>query len=200
MIEREEELISIIESCPEIMETLKACKQYGLRNFYLAGGAITQLLWNTLLKKSQLGKIKDFDIVYFSRDEEIGFSKVHKSKIEKLVTHKLELDIVNQAYVHEWYGDKFGNKIDPFTRTEDGIKTWLPAFAIGVTIKEKIEIYAPYGLNDAFNMLVRPNKLTMSEDNYLKMTRSFKSRWDQIEVLAWNENDREYKETTSNTR
>lgn len=189
MSEREKELISIIESCPEIMETLKACKQSGLRNFYLAGGAITQLVWNTLLNKSQLAKIKDFDIIYFSKEEEINCSKLHREKIEKLVSHNMELDLVNQAYVHEWYQKKFGNKIVPFTKSEDGIQTWLPAFAIGVTLSEQLEIYAPYGLNDAFNMIVRPNKLTMSEGNYLKMTQSFKSRWNQIEVLAWNESN-----------
>ncbi len=29
----------------------------------------------------------------------------------------------------------------------------------------------------------------MSKDHYLKMTLSFKSRWNQIEVLPWNESD-----------
>ena len=82
MNQRESELVSIIENCPEIMETLNACEKYGLKNFYLAGGAITQLLWNSLLKHQQLDKIKDFDIVYFSRDEENDYSKYHQSKIE----------------------------------------------------------------------------------------------------------------------
>ena len=185
MNQRESELVSIIENCPEIMETLNACEKYGLKNFYLAGGAITQLLWNSLLKHQQLDKIKDFDIVYFSRDEENNYSNYHQAKIEKLVTHKIKLDIVNQAYVHEWYG----NEITPFTRTEDGIQTWLPAFAIGITKVKELKVYAPYGLNDAFNMIVRPNKLTMSKDHYLKMTLSFKSRWNQIDVFPWNGSD-----------
>ena len=37
----EEKLISIIRQSPEIEETLSVCTEYGLPNYYLAGGAIT---------------------------------------------------------------------------------------------------------------------------------------------------------------
>lgn len=185
MSEKYKNLISIIESCPEIMETLNACEKYGLRNFYLAGGAITQLLWNSLLNRPQLDKIKDFDIIYFSSAEGKNDFKSHQVNIQNLVQHKIQLDIVNQAFVHQWYGKKFGNEIEPFTKTEDGIQTWLPAFAIGITKIQALKIYAPYGLDDAFAMTVRPNKLTMSKANYLTMTKSFEDRWNEINVLPW---------------
>ena len=181
----EEKLISLIIDCPEIVETLDACTKYGLKDYYIAGGAITQIIWNNLTGESFLKNVKDFDIVYYSSKEERGKSKIHQSEIEKLISHRFPLDIINQAYVHEWYPEKFGNKIKPFNNTENGIQTWLSAFAIGVRKSKAYEIYSPYGLNDAFNMLVKPNKLTMNEDNYIKMTNSFKKRWRNIRIEPW---------------
>ncbi|HHG83684.1 MAG TPA: hypothetical protein ENJ82_02950 [Bacteroidetes bacterium] len=179
---QEKELIKWIKNCPEITETIDACKVYGLKNYYLAGGAITQLIWNNLSGKPNLAKVKDFDIVYF--DENTN-EKRHKKHLAKLLTHGIELDIVNQAYVHEWYHLKSGNRIGQYKNTEEGMKTWLPAFAIGIRKSSKIEIYAPYGLEDAFSMKVKPNKRTMSKANYSEMTQSFKKRWKEIEVIPW---------------
>ena len=36
-------LQKLIKSVPELMETAEACRIVGLPNFYIAGGAITQL-------------------------------------------------------------------------------------------------------------------------------------------------------------
>ncbi|WP_272151058.1 nucleotidyltransferase family protein [Tenacibaculum aiptasiae] len=180
-----EKLISLIIDCPEIVETLEACTKYGLKDYYVAGGAITQIIWNNLNGESTLKNVKDFDIVYYSKNEKREQSKIHQLEIEKLISHKFPLDITNQAYVHEWYPEKFGNKIKPFNNTENGIQTWLSAFAIGIRKTKEYQIYAPYGLKDAFNMLVKPNKLTMSEDNYIKMTNSFKKRWENIQIDPW---------------
>jgi hypothetical protein len=180
-----EKLISLIIDCPEIIETLDACNEYGLQNYYIAGGAITQIIWNNINGVSALKNVKDFDIVYYSSNEERGESEIHKREIQKKITHEFPLDIINQAYVHEWYPEKFGNQILPFHNAESGIQTWLSAFAIGIRKSNNYEIYSPYGLNDAFTMHVKPNKLTMSEQNYIHMTNSFKKRWKNIRIEPW---------------
>ncbi len=182
MTNLENQLLSYIEACPEILETLDACNECGLTDYYLAGGAITQLIWNNITGKSNLASVRDFDIVYF--DQEKNSTSIPE-QLTKLVTHKFKLDSVNQAKVHEWYHLKYGNKIEPFKTTEEGINTWLSAFAIGVRKSTEYEIYAPYGLEDAFAMTVKPNKRTMSKTNYLDMTKSFKERWGSITVLPW---------------
>ena len=182
MSSKEKILTHYIQNCPEIIETLNACNSYGLKNYYLADGAITQLIWNNLLGLPKLEKVKDFDIIYFEEDRN-GIE--HQENLSQLVSHNMPLDIVNQAYVHEWYHKKFGNKIEKFNCAEDGIKTWLSAFAVGIRKTDDFKIYAPYGLEDTFNFMVRPNKLTMSKSNYLTMTKSFKQRWENITVLPW---------------
>ncbi len=55
-----QKLISIIQQSPEIEETLDVCAEYGLPNYYLAGRAITQSVWNSMLGLPLLEKVKDY--------------------------------------------------------------------------------------------------------------------------------------------
>jgi len=173
-------------SVPELVETAKVCRDISLPNFYIAGGAITQLIWNNLLKREPLDNIKDFDIVYFD-DTESRTQESYEIAIEAQLNHSVKLDIKNQANVHKWYPIKFGQVIPAYNRVEQGIDTWLSAFAIGFNfnIDGELTIYAPYGLEDAFKMQVKPNKVAMSAANYIKMTNSFKQRWSSISIEPW---------------
>jgi hypothetical protein len=182
----EHRLKTLIESVPELMETAKVCRNIDLPNFYIAGGSITQLIWNSLLKREPLDKVKDFDIVYFDSSEN-KTEEYYETKIRAQLRHKMKIDIKNQASVHKWYQQKFGQAIPAYLRVEQGIDTWLSAFAIGFTLdaNDDIYFYAPYGLQDAFNMDIKPNKMAMSESNYIKMTTSFKERWASISVQPW---------------
>lgn len=181
----EEKLISIIRQSPEIEETLSICTEYGLPNYYLAGGAITQCIWNNLLSLSLLAKVKDFDVIYFC-EEGRHQEEIHEATINNRVKHSIPIDVKNQAFVHEWYPKKFGNKIAPYKNVEEAFLTWIPAFALGIRKEEnKYKVFAPFGLQDTMNMYIRPNKKIMSLKNYKKMAASFLERWPQIKVEPW---------------
>jgi hypothetical protein len=180
-------LQQLIKSVPELMETAEACRDVGLPNFYIAGGAITQLIWNSLDEKELLDKVKDFDIVYFDKSNTVSEESFEIS-IAKRIRHGVEVDLKNQATMHEQYLQRFGCSILAYVRVEQGIESWLPAFAIGFTLDSygNVTIYAPYGLEDAFSMLVKPNKRAMTESNYNNMTAGYKARWPKVKVLPWN--------------
>lgn len=181
----ENRLCAILAEAPEIEETLAACAGQKLPQHYLAGGAVTQIVWNNLTGRPMLGRIKDFDIVYFA-DEAMAQEALWQLKISQRVRHGIPLDIKNQFHVHRWYHEKFGHVISPYDSAEAGIASWLPAFAVGVRdVGKGLEIYAPFGLEDLFAMHVRPNKTVMSRENYLAMVGSFQSRWPEITVEPW---------------
>ena len=181
----EEKIISIIQQSPEIEETLSVCTEYGLPNYYLAGGAITQCIWNSLLHLPLLAKVKDFDVIYFCKEDK-NQEEVYEATINNQVTHRIPVDIKNQAFVHEWYPVKFGNKIAPYNNVEEALFSWIPAFAIGIRKEDKkYKVFAPFGLQDTLDMYVRPNKKIMRSKNYEKMATSFQERWPQIKVEPW---------------
>ncbi|QUM80425.1 nucleotidyltransferase family protein [Moritella sp. 5] len=180
------QLQQLIKSVPELMETAEACRDVGLPNFYIAGGAITQLIWNSLGEKELLDKVKDFDIVYFDESNAVS-EELFELSITKRIRHSVEVDLKNQATMHERYLQRFGCSIAAYVSVEQGIESWLPAFAIGFTLDSygDLAIYAPYGLEDAFDMLVKPNKRAMTEACYNKMTTGYKARWPKVKVYPW---------------
>ncbi len=176
----------LIQQVPELIETMTVCREVGLPNFYIAGGAITQIIWNSIESKPLLSQVKDFDIVYFDSSNHTT-EDAFKSLISSQLNHGVEIDVKNQAIIHERYSKKFGCSIQPYECVEQGIESWLSAFAIGLTFEHsgRIKLFAPYGLEDAFNMLVKPNKKAMTEVNYNKMTSGYKARWPQVKVFSW---------------
>lgn len=46
-------------------------------------------------------------------------------------------------------------------------------------------VFAPFGLEDQANMVVRPNRTAMSKENYDTMNRSFKQRRPSLKIEAW---------------
>ncbi|MEW5009248.1 MAG: nucleotidyltransferase family protein [Cycloclasticus sp.] len=178
-------LVETITDIPEVIELLDILKGIELPNHYLAGGAVTQAVWNRKLGNPPLHNVKDFDVIYFDKEHSSSESQLEE-EIDKLKSFNVAVDVKNQAKVHEWYGNKFGNEIQPLKQSEDGIRMWLPCFATGVRLDgDTIKVFSPYGLEDLVNMVIRPNKLAMSKENYDSMNRSFKLRWPNIEIEAW---------------
>ncbi|MEZ9568843.1 nucleotidyltransferase family protein [Vibrio splendidus] len=181
-----QKLKNLIQQVPELIETAKVCREVGLPNFYIAGGAITQIIWNDIENKPLLDQVKDFDVVYFNSTSAITEDEF-KNRIRSRLSHCVDVDVKNQATIHEHYAKKFGCFIQPYDRVEQGIESWLSAFAIGFTLNDSggIKLFAPYGVEDAFDMLIKPNKRAMTEVNYNKMTTGYKARWQQVKVFPW---------------
>ena len=178
-------LIDTIRGVPEALELLEILRDIDLPNYYLAGGSVTQCVWNKQLGNLPLYQVKDFDVVYYDSDSKVS-EKMYEEEINKRKSFLLPVDVKNQANVHKWYGRKFGNDIEALSESEDGIRMWLSCFAVGVRLQcNSIKVFAPFGLDDLANMTIRPNKTAMSKENYDSMNRSFKERWPCLNIEAW---------------
>lgn len=184
MLQRQ--LEQLITSTPELIETALLCREMDIPNHYIAGGCVTQRIWNSLSKQPPLTSIKDFDLVYFDSLSEPSESW-YSQQINNRLRHKVAVDVVNQALVHTWFAKKFGCSINPYASVEEGIDSWLSAFAIGFRLEKTgdLTIYSPYGLQDAFNQRVKPNPKVMSQESYQAMTKDYLRRWPDISVEPW---------------
>ena len=59
------QLEKLIRNTPEPLETAQVCIEVGLHDYFIAGGSVTQLIWNSLSGERSLENVKDFGIVYF---------------------------------------------------------------------------------------------------------------------------------------
>lgn len=190
-MKREKEyLISIIESSGLLLEIFNKARNLELNSYFVGAGCITQTVWNQLTGRSLTYGISDIDIVYFDdsnlslEEEDVIIKKADKC-FEDV---KLPIDVKNQARVHLWYELKFGIKLRPYNSLEDAIVTWpTTATALGLR-KERNDtwhLYAPFGLEDLFNLTLRPNKTLISEDIYYQKVVKWKSKWPELKVVAW---------------
>lgn len=183
-------LETIISSSELITEALERAKLSGLDNYYIGAGCITQTVWNYLFHKPLDYGIKDIDFIYYD-DNNMDYeaeSKVISNLKELYSDFNIEIDVKNQARVHLWYKEHFGYEIAPYKSLEAAINTWpTTATAIGVRICEnnKLKVYAPFGLNDLFGKIVKPNKVQITEEIYNKKVVNWLMKWPGLTIIPW---------------
>ena len=155
----------------------------------LAAGCIAQTVWNFLSGNPLSLHIKDLDLTYYDRDD-LSYQAESKRIREALELFKevpITVDVKNQARVHLWHEERFGYPIKPYTSVEDAINSWhATATCVGVRYcRDKFVVYAPYGLNDAFGMMVKPNKGKVTEDIYTEKAMRWKECWPMLHVAPW---------------
>lgn len=185
----ETQLEQILSESRLFQELPEHAPKFALPNWYIAGGCVTQTIWNSLLHLPPLHGLKDIDLVYFNAGHDENDDHQEQLRVQEILQNlPLPVDVINQARVHEWYTKKFGYAIPAYTNTEDGISTWLPTFAIGVRQESRgLKIFAPFGLSFAFEMRLSPNKRQITKDIYSKMAARLKKDWPSIRIDPWDE-------------
>src|SRR5260370_36144071 len=98
------------------------------------------------------------------------------------------VQIRNQARVHLWYGQEFGVPCHPHLSAEAAIDTFQATTAcLGVRLQAggRLRIYAPHGLADRFNLVVRPNPVLAPRHVYEAKTTRWRRQWPTLTVLPW---------------
>lgn len=181
-------LHTILKRNSSLYEIIQDVSKLELLNYYVGGGAITQTVWNYLLDKPLSYGISDVDIVYYdtdlSSDKEIKIIKSVKSYFED---NEYDIDVANEARVHLWYEEAFGKDIVSYTSVEEAISTWpTTATSIGVRLEgNELIVFAPYGMNDLFQLIVRPNKLMIDKDIYENKVRKWQQKWNELDYKEW---------------
>ncbi|CAH0052055.1 unnamed protein product [Clonostachys solani] len=180
----------IVSTNATLMTILSRAATLKLPNWYLAAGAVSQTIWNTMSSFAPDTGIRDYDLVYFD-DSDLSFEAedaVIQAGRELFADLPVEVEIRNQARVHLWFEKKFGVPCPPHKSVEAGIDTWHTTSAmIGVRLEATGEwtIYAPRGLSDFFNMIVRPNPALAKREPYEKKTNRWKSIWENVTIEPW---------------
>ncbi|KZL72944.1 FAD binding domain protein [Colletotrichum tofieldiae] len=176
-----------------LLEVLSLAKTLNLTNWYLAGGAVSQTIWNSVANLAPDTGISDYDLVYFD-DSDVSYEAedaVIRRGREVFAGIPVEVEIRNQARVHLWYEAKFGAPCPRHRSVEAGIDSWISTSAmIGVRLEEdgQWKVYAPIGLSDYYKMVVRPNPMIGVKEAYEKKARRWLGIWEGLTVLPWPEN------------
>jgi hypothetical protein len=173
-----------------LWECLHRFPALNLSAWYLGAGCVAQTIWNLAHGKAPSADILDYDLVYYDRDLSAEREdRVTREARELVADLPIELDVTNEARVHIWYPARFGYSIQPYQSTEDAIGTWpTTATAIGVRPSgRQVEVWAPFGVDDLFNLVVRPNRVQITPAIYDAKVTRWVARWPSLVAVPWEE-------------
>ncbi|WP_099832229.1 nucleotidyltransferase family protein [Streptococcus suis] len=151
--ERSKKLSEELERClladKNILVILDIMDRLNLSDCWLCAGTIRNFIWN----QYNFDEETDVDLVFF--DENISYEgtmEIESYLYQNYPAYRWELK--NQVYMHI-----HSPNTKPYQSSRDAIEKFPErCTAIGVRQTEKgdIELFAPYGLTDIYNYLVRP--------------------------------------------
>ena len=173
-----------------LVEVLARTATLRLPGWYLTAGCVFQTVWNVVTGRPPTGGIKDYDLFYFddsdlSWDAEDAVIQAGRAVFRDLPA---TVEIRNEARVHLWYEHHFGVPCAPHTSTEAAIDSFAATTCcLGIRLHEdeRWRVYAPHGLADVFNLVVRPNPVLAPRSTYETKSRRWREYWPELTVLPW---------------
>ncbi|MFE3035940.1 nucleotidyltransferase family protein [Streptomyces canus] len=173
-----------------LTEVMARTATLGLPGWYVTAGCLFQTVWNVATGRPPTQGIRDYDVFYFD-DTDLSWQAedaVIKTGQEVFDDLRAEVEIRNEARVHLWYERKFGVPCPPYDSTEAAIDRFAATTCcLGVRLEPDRgwRVYAPHGLSDVFNLVVRPNPVLAPRAVYDAKTARWKEEWPELTVLPW---------------
>lgn len=185
----EARLVEIVRADAGLMHVLTTVRGLGLPDWRIFSGAVYQSVWNAVTGRPAGYGIKDYDIGYFdpdtSWDAEDVFIKRAAAAFDE--PFKSQVEVRNQARVHLWFQDRFGEPYSALSGTDEALGRFVaPAFAVGVRLEEddRITVAAPFGLEDVFTMTLRPNPDRPLARGWSRTVENARGRWPELTVTG----------------
>jgi uncharacterized protein len=168
---------------PNNRAILERLPDLGVSDAWLVSGALFQTVWNGLTGRAPTYGIRDYDIFYFDPDTTWDAEDAVIRRAKTLFGD-VEIEVRNQARVHIWYAEKFGTPYPPLGKATDGIDRFLMPCAM-VGLNAAGDLYAPKGVADIANMIVRPNHMpNFHPERYAEKASRWREAWPEITIIA----------------
>ncbi|MFD1661386.1 nucleotidyltransferase family protein [Streptomyces caeni] len=190
LVEQLDGLRSVLSQNEVLANVLTRAATLELPGWYVTAGCLFQTVWNVATDRPPTSGIKDYDIFYFDGTDLSWEAEdaVIKAGQEVFAGLPAEVEFRNEARVHLWYEQKFGVPCPPHESTEAAIDSFAATTCcLGVRLDPGggWRVYAPHGLSDVFNLVVRPNPVLAPREVYEAKAARWKDTWPQLTVLPW---------------
>src|SRR3954454_4181516 len=146
------------------MHLLDRLRALALPQWRLVAGCLYQTVWNALTGRARGTGIKDYDLIYHDAAD---VSWEAEDAVIRRVTAATQgcvgpVEVRNQARVHLWFADRFGCAYPQLTCADESFRYYCSVVhSIGVRLTDdgRLDVVAPFGLDDMFAMRIRPNRV-----------------------------------------
>lgn len=170
-------LCRLVRSEPAMIGALKALRQADIPDAWIGGGFIRNAVWDRLHGFAIDITRSDIDVGFFEAapapdDQESGYEAALTS-----LCPGLDWTARNQARMHAYNGH------EPYRDMLDAATHWVArcnAVALRLGADNRIELLAPFGLEDVFAMRVHPTPI------YLTTPERTERFYEMMEAKRWN--------------
>jgi uncharacterized protein len=184
----ESELRQLILGDAWLMDVLRAARTVAPPEWAIGSGVIRNLVWDHLHGFAQRTAARDVDVAYLdtrelSKDAELAW----QDRLQAL-RPDVPWEVKNQAAVHLWYERRFGARAEPLDSIDDAVATW-PETATAVAVRllpdDGLQVIAPLGLADLFDMILRRNPRRVSVEEYQRryISKAVSQRWPRVKIV-----------------
>ncbi len=184
----EPRLVEVVRADPGLMHVLTVMRGLELPDWRVFSGAVYQSVWNAVTGREPGYGVRDYDVGYFdpdtSWDAEDAIIKRVAAAFEEPFRSKVE--VRNQARVPLWFPAHFGEPYAPLSGTDEALARFVaPAFAVGVRLEadDTMSVAAPLGLEDVFEMVLRPNPNRGVAKDWARVVERARARWPELTVI-----------------
>lgn len=178
-------VVDVLWKDADAIAQLDALRSLQLPDAWIGAGFVRNRVWDTLIGRVTRTDQDDVDVVYYDGSDPDGD---RENEIEAQLVALIPGVIWqarNQRRMH-----LFRNKGDaPYRDTEDSLRYWLEtptAVAARLTDDRRIELLAPYGLDDLLNLTCRPTPagLRRADDYRGRLaSKGWRQRWPEARFL-----------------
>jgi len=175
---REARLRQLLEADSWRMAVTRTVRAVRLPDCWIGAGFVRALVWDYLHGFTTSTPLDDVDVIFFDRE---NLTKQHEQAAEARLNRlwpnpddPVRWQVRNQARMHAGHGDQ------PYRDCADALRYWLEtptAVAVRLTDGDRIEILAPVGLADLFDLRVAP-----TPDGGCRRVSAYRER---IEAKRW---------------
>ena len=162
------------------MRALKAVKNLGLPDCYIAAGFIRNLVWDHIHYHSTPTPLNDCDVVYFDALEQGDTAHLmYEQRLNQLMP-EVKWQVRNQAKMH------IRNNDQPYRDTLDAMRHWVELeTAVGVKLNEEEQLVfcSVFGWESVFAGLITPNPLRdMAIFEHRVSSKQWLKRWPKLKI------------------
>lgn len=187
--ELEQRLAEILRAAPSLMGVMKTARDLALPDWMIFSGAIYQKALNHLTGRDPDYGLKDYDLGYFDAGD-LSYEAEDQVIRRAAAAYGPPLDALvevrNQARVHLWFEDRFGEPYAPLTSSAEALTRFTSTmFAVGARLEDDgtLRIFAPFGLSDLFALRLVPNPLRQTL-GFARTAAAAQGRWPELTLQA----------------
>ena len=180
---------AIVRADPDLMRLLGVIRGIRLLQWRLVAGCLYQTVWNVLTGRARGTGIQDYDLIYF--DDDLSWA-AEDAVIRRVAAATRScagpVETRNQARVHLCFESRFGCPYPRLSCADEALRRYASVVhAVGVQLEDddRLNVAAPFGLDDLFSMVIRPNRVLDNEVSHRRKARRAQAIWPEVTVIPW---------------